>query len=564
MRPTSASPATGGGCSTGSPALRPAVVGVDAPQRPKRALPGGAAHSRICDAELLHRRISVYQVPTRAAQRRRKARRYAWMYDRLGVLQGAGPGRLRAAGARSAARRARPGAGGPRGVSARRLRDAARRHAAAQEHARRAAPARAHPAASRPAVGRLLRPRLARRSHGGVHGLAFRAGPRDAAGRRPRRLHLAARDGARAARNVRAAQRPGRQGLRWPVWARADGRRPLSWPAARRHGRLRHGRRPHTAVRSGAPGRASPARLLGRASLGAWPAGSSGLRRLLPVGALLRRPRTRVRLPREHRHGPHLAVACEPRAAVRSGVRRVSAAPPGGRAAGESRIRRPAERRPYEAARRRGRGEAGADAAARARARGLRGRCGRGRRAGARQARGQPRRLRPRRARRHASRRGRSGCLPPPACRRGRPPDPPADGPRRDRRQGRGPRQRRRRLPGQAVRLRGAPGAHPYAAAAAAAGAAAAPRGGRSGPRAAHAPRDPRPPGDRADRQGVRPPRVLHAQRRRGAHPRADHQCMPGTSSSTASATSSTCTSRTCARRSTRRGARSSFTRCAG
>ena len=46
--------------------LRPAVVGVDAPQRPKHALPGGAAHSRICDAELLHRRISVYQVPTRA------------------------------------------------------------------------------------------------------------------------------------------------------------------------------------------------------------------------------------------------------------------------------------------------------------------------------------------------------------------------------------------------------------------------------------------------------------------------------------------------------------------
>jgi hypothetical protein len=58
---------------------RPAVVAVDAPQRPKRALPGGAAHSRDCDAELLHRRISVYQVPTRA-EAEAKARRYAWMH----------------------------------------------------------------------------------------------------------------------------------------------------------------------------------------------------------------------------------------------------------------------------------------------------------------------------------------------------------------------------------------------------------------------------------------------------------------------------------------------------
>ena len=59
--------------------LRPAVVGVDAPQRPKRALPGGAAHSRDCDAELLHRRIAVYQVPTRA-EAGANARRYAWMH----------------------------------------------------------------------------------------------------------------------------------------------------------------------------------------------------------------------------------------------------------------------------------------------------------------------------------------------------------------------------------------------------------------------------------------------------------------------------------------------------
>ena len=40
----------------------------------------------------------------------------------------------------------------------------------------------------------------------------FVQGLRDAARRRARRLHLAARDGARAARQVRQAQRPGREG----------------------------------------------------------------------------------------------------------------------------------------------------------------------------------------------------------------------------------------------------------------------------------------------------------------------------------------------------------------
>ncbi len=191
-------------------AQRPAVVGVDAPQRPKRALPGGAPHSRVCDAELLHRRISVYQVPTRAQA---EAKRAPVRLDahRLGVLQGPRPARLRAAEPGRVARRARSGAGRPRGVSARRLRDAARRHAAAQEHARGAAPARARPAASGAAVGRLLRPRLARRPHGGVHGLALRPGPRDAARRRARRLHLAARHRARVARQVRAAHRAGRE-----------------------------------------------------------------------------------------------------------------------------------------------------------------------------------------------------------------------------------------------------------------------------------------------------------------------------------------------------------------
>ena len=58
---------------------RPVVIGLDAPQRPKRALPGGAAHARGCDAELLHRRISVYQVHTRV-EAEAKARRYAWMH----------------------------------------------------------------------------------------------------------------------------------------------------------------------------------------------------------------------------------------------------------------------------------------------------------------------------------------------------------------------------------------------------------------------------------------------------------------------------------------------------
>ena len=57
--------------------IAPAVVGIDAPQRPKRAFPDGRRHSRVCDAELLHRRISVYQVPTRAEA---GGARHAWMH----------------------------------------------------------------------------------------------------------------------------------------------------------------------------------------------------------------------------------------------------------------------------------------------------------------------------------------------------------------------------------------------------------------------------------------------------------------------------------------------------
>lgn len=44
----------------------PAAVGVDAPQRPRRARGEAATRPRACDAELAHRRISIYQVPTRA------------------------------------------------------------------------------------------------------------------------------------------------------------------------------------------------------------------------------------------------------------------------------------------------------------------------------------------------------------------------------------------------------------------------------------------------------------------------------------------------------------------
>ena len=42
------------------------AVGVDAPQRPRRARGAAATRPRACDAELAHRRISIYQVPTRA------------------------------------------------------------------------------------------------------------------------------------------------------------------------------------------------------------------------------------------------------------------------------------------------------------------------------------------------------------------------------------------------------------------------------------------------------------------------------------------------------------------
>jgi len=54
------------------------AVGVDAPQRPRRARAAGAARPRACDADLAGRRISIYQVPTRAAAAAAGAR-YGWM-----------------------------------------------------------------------------------------------------------------------------------------------------------------------------------------------------------------------------------------------------------------------------------------------------------------------------------------------------------------------------------------------------------------------------------------------------------------------------------------------------
>ena len=54
------------------------AVGVDAPQRPRRSRGTAASRPRACDAELAHRRISIYQVPTRAVAEKADGQ-YAWM-----------------------------------------------------------------------------------------------------------------------------------------------------------------------------------------------------------------------------------------------------------------------------------------------------------------------------------------------------------------------------------------------------------------------------------------------------------------------------------------------------
>ncbi len=58
--------------------LHAIAVGVDAPQRPRRARGAAATRPRACDAALAHRRISIYQVPTRAAAAEAGGI-YAWM-----------------------------------------------------------------------------------------------------------------------------------------------------------------------------------------------------------------------------------------------------------------------------------------------------------------------------------------------------------------------------------------------------------------------------------------------------------------------------------------------------
>ena len=59
-------------------ALGPAVVGVDSPQRPRRASSPGAARQRRCDAALQARRIAVPQVPT-AAEAEADPRKHGWV-----------------------------------------------------------------------------------------------------------------------------------------------------------------------------------------------------------------------------------------------------------------------------------------------------------------------------------------------------------------------------------------------------------------------------------------------------------------------------------------------------
>ena len=160
--------------------LGPVAVGVDAPQRPRRARGDAATRPRACDAELAHRRISIYQVPTRAVAEEADGL-YTWMetgweyFRELGrrgyepPAPGAMAGML---GQAPAALEVYPHAtfatllgGTPPPKST----------------PRRAARARRHAARRRRGVGRVLRPRLAGRARGGAHRVALRAGPRRAA-----------------------------------------------------------------------------------------------------------------------------------------------------------------------------------------------------------------------------------------------------------------------------------------------------------------------------------------------------------------------------------------------
>ena len=125
------------------------AVGVDAPQRPRRSRGAAATRPRACDADLAHRRISIYQVPTRAVAAAADGR-YAWMETGWEYFRELGRRGFEPPAPGTLARRARPGAGRARGVPARHVHDPARGYAAAQELARPAC-ACASPRCARPA-----------------------------------------------------------------------------------------------------------------------------------------------------------------------------------------------------------------------------------------------------------------------------------------------------------------------------------------------------------------------------------------------------------------------------
>ena len=188
--------------------LGPVVVGVDAPQRPRRA-----RRRRRHTAARLRRRAAAQahlHLPGAHAGRRRGGGRPVHVDgDRLGVLPRAGPARLRAAGPRhhcpacSARRRRRS-----RCTRTPRFVTLLGGTPPPKSTPRRAARARRSPCAR---LGLLWDEYYDHDSldalDGGAHGVALRAGPRDAARRRPRRLHLAAGAARRGAAVLRAAER---------------------------------------------------------------------------------------------------------------------------------------------------------------------------------------------------------------------------------------------------------------------------------------------------------------------------------------------------------------------
>ena len=202
--------------------LEPAAVAIDAPQGYNRRLlvrsrEHASSRSRVCDHELLRRRISLYQVPSRKEVTEDPAALPAWMRVGLPLLQGAQEARLRGAAGGRPRGRLRGGAGSARGLPLRDLRDPARRAALEEEHARGPAAARARPARSGRALGhrrrRLLRPRLARRARRGAHGVALRPGQGDPVGDEREGLLWLPGDARRAWRTSRTRRCRRRRGL---------------------------------------------------------------------------------------------------------------------------------------------------------------------------------------------------------------------------------------------------------------------------------------------------------------------------------------------------------------